>query len=276
MTFPLLHSSSRHEFVGEEKRFTEDDSGYESCKRIVGGKLWAVGATDRVGFRPLAAEWLHFTGLGYARTVAPVRQLAGFNSGRPNCWELIFYNKKFLQNFLLIKPIIQNSIHISLERISTNGVDRNKHKPVWLQKAIIQEQHRAEQCHAYGDLVYLPGSTSLSITLKAQEYEVFTVVPVKRLSTGAAFAPIGLIKMFNSGGAIKDIKYETERRATVDMKVRGCGIFGSYSSIRPKRVTVDTMDVEFGYEEQSRLITFSLEVWKFQRKSCTIGRLSSN
>ncbi|KAK3026289.1 hypothetical protein RJ639_041238 [Escallonia herrerae] len=156
MTFPLLHSSSRHEFVGEEKRFTEDDSGYESCKLIVGGKLWVNGGL--------------------------------------------------------------------------------------------------------GDLVYLPGSTSLSITLQAQEYEVFTVVPVKRLSTGAAFAPIGLIKMFNSRGAIKDIKYEPERRATVDMKVRGCGIFGSYSSIRPKRVTVDTMDVEFGYEEQSRLITFSLEV----------------
>ncbi|KAK3009637.1 LOW QUALITY PROTEIN: hypothetical protein RJ639_015176 [Escallonia herrerae] len=114
--------------------------------------------------------------------------------------------------------------------------------------------------HLGGDLVYLPDSTSLPITLKAREYEVFTVVPVKRLSTGAAFAPIGLIKMFNSGGAIKDLKYEPERSATVDMKVRGCGIFGSYSSIRPNRVTVDTMDVEFRYGEQSGLITFSLEV----------------
>ncbi|KAA8523507.1 hypothetical protein F0562_009930 [Nyssa sinensis] len=114
--------------------------------------------------------------------------------------------------------------------------------------------------HLGGELVYLPKNTSLPITLKAREYEVFTVVPVKELSSGATFGPIGLIKMFNSGGAIKELKYESGRSATVGMKVRGCGIFGAYSSVRPKRITVDAEEMEFGYEEGSGLITFALRV----------------
>ncbi|KAL2495804.1 putative galactinol--sucrose galactosyltransferase 1 [Forsythia ovata] len=65
--------------------------------------------------------------------------------------------------------------------------------------------------HLQGDLVYLPNNTSLSITLKAREYEVFTVGPVKEMSDGITFAPIGLIKMFNSGGAIKELDYESEQ-----------------------------------------------------------------
>ncbi|GJN03874.1 hypothetical protein PR202_ga21365 [Eleusine coracana subsp. coracana] len=41
-----------------------------------------------------------------------------------------------------------------------------------------------------------------SDTERSREYEVFTVVPVMHLSNDASFAPIGLIRMFNSGGAI--------------------------------------------------------------------------
>lgn len=114
--------------------------------------------------------------------------------------------------------------------------------------------------HLGGEVVYLPKNASLPITLEAREYEVFTVVPVEKLSSGVNFAPIGLIKMFNSGGAIKELKYESERSATVSMKVRGCGIFGAYSSVRPKRITVGAKEMEFGYEEQPGFITLTLRV----------------
>lgn len=109
-------------------------------------------------------------------------------------------------------------------------------------------------------MVYLPNNTSLPITLKAREHEVFTVVPVKQMSGGITFAPIGLIKMFNSGGAIKELDYESEQMGTVSMKVRGCGLFGAYSSVRPKRITVDCAEVEFEYEEASGFIKFSLRI----------------
>ena len=118
----------------------------------------------------------------------------------------------------------------------------------------------AFECSNSGEVVYLPKDTSLPLTLKSREYEVFTVVPAKELSNGVTFAPIGLIEMFNSGGAIKDLDFESEGSATIDMRVRGCGAFGAYSSGRPKRVVVDSEETEFGYEQGSGLVTVSLRV----------------
>ncbi|CAA2997512.1 probable galactinol--sucrose galactosyltransferase 1 [Olea europaea subsp. europaea] len=114
--------------------------------------------------------------------------------------------------------------------------------------------------HLRGDLVYLPKNTSLPVTMKAREYDVFTVIPVKEMSNRTKFAPIGLIKMFNSGGAIKELNYEMDRTGTVCLKVRGCGLFGAYSTVRPKRVTVDAEEVKFEYEEASGFITLSLSI----------------
>lgn len=100
----------------------------------------------------------------------------------------------------------------------------------------------------------------MPIELKAREYEVFTVVPLRQLSNGAAFAPIGLVNMFNSGGAIKQVNYESEKTGTVDLRVRGCGLFGAYSSVRPKRLVIDDKDEEFEYEANSGFITLNLRV----------------
>ncbi|XP_043703053.1 probable galactinol--sucrose galactosyltransferase 1 isoform X1 [Telopea speciosissima] len=116
--------------------------------------------------------------------------------------------------------------------------------------------------HLAGVLVYLPKNASLPITLNSREYEVFTVVPVKKLSNGASFAPIGLVEMFNSGGAIKESRYESEKSSKIDMKVCGCGKFCAYSSTRPRKITVDTEEVEFTYEEASGLAILVLRVPK--------------
>ncbi|KAI3456757.1 hypothetical protein Pfo_013420 [Paulownia fortunei] len=114
--------------------------------------------------------------------------------------------------------------------------------------------------HRGGKLIYVPEKTSLPIQLKAREYEVFTVVPVRQLSNGAAFAPIGLLRMFNSGGAIKQANYESKKTGNVDLRVRGCGIFGAYSSVRPKRIVTDNKDEDFDYEENSGFLTLTLRV----------------
>jgi raffinose synthase len=96
--------------------------------------------------------------------------------------------------------------------------------------------------------------------MKSREYEVFTVVPMKELPNGVKFAPIGLIKMFNSGGSIKEFSYGSNGSANVSMKVRGCGLFGAYSSTRPKLITVDSEEVDFNYEGESGLVTIDLRV----------------
>lgn len=105
-------------------------------------------------------------------------------------------------------------------------------------------------------MVYLPKNVSLPVTLRSRDYEVFTVVPVKRLSNGTSFAPIGLIRMFNSGGAVKEVMYGED--ADAQLKVRGSGTIGAYSSTRPKTIAVDSESVEFSYDDSCGLVTFEL------------------
>ncbi|KAK1293491.1 putative galactinol--sucrose galactosyltransferase 1 [Acorus calamus] len=126
-------------------------------------------------------------------------------------------------------------------------------KDGWKGNAIIY-------AHLGGETVYLPKNASLPVTLKSREYEVFTVVPVHEFSNGTSFAPIGLMKMFNSGGAVKELNYKSDKSEIVGMKVRGCDMFGAYSSTKPKRITVENKETEFIYDEGSGLVSFVLGV----------------
>ncbi|KAG2579574.1 hypothetical protein PVAP13_6NG271332 [Panicum virgatum] len=110
--------------------------------------------------------------------------------------------------------------------------------------------------HVGGEVVYLPKNASLPVTLRSREYEVFTVVPVKHLPSGASFAPIGLTGMFNSGGAVRELGFGED--VGVELKVRGSGTVAAYSSTKPKSVAVDSMVVDFSYDDACGLVTFEL------------------
>lgn len=117
-------------------------------------------------------------------------------------------------------------------------------------------------CQGTGELTVLPYNVALPVTLKVLEHQIFTVTPLKAFASGHAFAPIGLIGMFNSGGAIEDLKYESTKgnsAAVARIQVKGRGKFGAYSSVRPRRCVVGGIEVEFGYDESSGLVTFSLD-----------------
>ncbi|GJN15859.1 hypothetical protein PR202_gb02803 [Eleusine coracana subsp. coracana] len=110
--------------------------------------------------------------------------------------------------------------------------------------------------HIGGEVVYLPKNVSLPVTLRSRQYEVFTVVPVRHLSNDASFAPIGLIRMFNSGGAVREVRHGDD--AEIQVKLRGSGTVGAYSSMRPKIIVVDSEAVEFSYDDSCGLVTFEL------------------
>lgn len=132
--------------------------------------------------------------------------------------------------------------------------------------------------HRGSELITLAQNTALPISLKVLEYEIYTVTPIKVLAPGFSFAPLGLINMFNAGGAIEGLKYEVkdqnsgvvgeERTANcsdelvgkVTMHVKGCGKFGAYSSTKPRRCVVGSGpgEVGFEYDSSSGLLTFSL------------------
>ncbi|XP_022960753.1 probable galactinol--sucrose galactosyltransferase 6 isoform X2 [Cucurbita moschata] len=125
--------------------------------------------------------------------------------------------------------------------------------------------------HLSGELVTLPYNSALPVSLKVLAFDVFTITPIKVLAPGFTFAPIGLIDMFNAGGAIEGLKYEvkvgselaenpsSELVGIVHLEVKGCGRFGAYSSAKPRRCTVDSSEVEFGYEPESGLVTFGID-----------------
>lgn len=87
-----------------------------------------------------------------------------------------------------------------------------------------------------------------------------------------SFAPIGLLNMFNCGGAVEqfDIRYEDkkaeqsrdyeEANAPVLLKVRGCGRFGAYSSKKPIKCTLDSYEMEFNYDSITGLMTIEIPV----------------
>ncbi|WVZ92370.1 hypothetical protein U9M48_038441 [Paspalum notatum var. saurae] len=111
--------------------------------------------------------------------------------------------------------------------------------------------------HIGAEVVYLPKDAALPVTLRSREYEVFTVVPLKHLPNGASFAPIGLIGMFNSGGAVREVRF-SEDDGHVELKMRGSGTVGAYSSAKPKSVAVDSQAVDFSYDDACGLVTFEL------------------
>ncbi|KAM3320314.1 hypothetical protein P3S67_007514 [Capsicum chacoense] len=53
--------------------------------------------------------------------------------------------------------------------------------------------------YLHRDFVCLPTNASIPITMNTREYEIFAVVPIKKMSTGSIFSLIGLVNMFNSG-----------------------------------------------------------------------------
>jgi raffinose synthase len=141
----------------------------------------------------------------------------------------------------------------------------------------------AVYCHRSGELTILPYNTALPVSLKVLEHDIFTVTPIKVLAPGFGFAPLGLINMFNAGGAIEGLRYEmkvggaqllelesghegervennsSELVGIVHLEVKGCGKFGAFSLARPRRCKVDSNVVDFVYDSESGMVTLSLD-----------------
>lgn len=114
--------------------------------------------------------------------------------------------------------------------------------------------------HRSGQLVVLPHNVALPVTLKVLEHEVFAVAPIRVLGArGHRFAPIGLVNMFNAGGAVEGVVYEDGLVGVVRLEIRGCGKFGAYSSARPGRCLLGDSVVDFEYDNDSGLLSFAID-----------------
>ncbi|GFY93656.1 seed imbibition 2 [Actinidia rufa] len=130
--------------------------------------------------------------------------------------------------------------------------------------------------HRSGEVIRLPKGVSLPVTLKVLEYELFHFCPLKKITANISFAPIGLLDMFNTGGAVENLEVHLASdtkpelstslsgnrspTATIALKVRGCGRFGAYSSQHPLKCKVGGAKIDFKYEPATGLLSFTIPV----------------
>ncbi|XP_018730644.2 probable galactinol--sucrose galactosyltransferase 2 isoform X2 [Eucalyptus grandis] len=95
---------------------------------------------------------------------------------------------------------------------------------------------------------------SMNVTLKVLECDVLTISPIKVHNQKVQFAPIGLIDLYNSGGAIQAVDIRSKSSTSgIHIKGRGPGTFGAYSSTRPRSCTVNSEEREFEFREDKLL-----------------------
>ena len=89
----------------------------------------------------------------------------------------------------------------------------------------------------------------VEIALEPFNFELITVSPVTILpGNSVQFAPIGLVNMLNTGGAIQSLNFD-EHKNSVEVGVRGSGEFRVFASEKPRACLVDEKEVDFEYED---------------------------
>ncbi|CAN6690336.1 unnamed protein product [Malus baccata var. baccata] len=110
---------------------------------------------------------------------------------------------------------------------------------------------------AKGRLSRLPKDKSFNVALRVLQCDVFTVSPIKVYKQNIEFAAIGLLNMYNSGGAVEAVEcFSHNSSSEIHIKGRGGGSFGAYSSLKPKACSVnskDDEDFEFRDEDDNLL-----------------------
>lgn len=102
--------------------------------------------------------------------------------------------------------------------------------------------------HQAKKLVLSKPSQSVEISLEPFNFELITVSPVTVLAgTTAQFAPIGLVNMLNTGGAIQSLAFNEEGRS-VQIGVKGTGEMRVFASQKPRACKIDDKVVPFEYE----------------------------
>jgi raffinose synthase len=117
------------------------------------------------------------------------------------------------------------------------------------------------------ELKLLPAAdASLPVTLPASGADTVWFSPVQRLG-GVGLAPLGLVELYNGGGAVTSLTLSRGRpeqaggggdgassgapEVVAAVGVRGCGKLLAYSNRRPARVWVNMAPRDFSYEPYS-------------------------
>lgn len=133
----------------------------------------------------------------------------------------------------------------------------NGHKPFPLEGVQLFAMYLCKE----DKLVLSKPSDTIEISLEPFSYELIVVSPVTNLPWDLThqFAPIGLVNMLNSGGAIRsfDIVDDDEGEKIVRVGVKGAGEMRVFSSKKPSACRVKGEFVEFEYEDNMVMVQVS-------------------
>ncbi|KAE9449135.1 hypothetical protein C3L33_18991, partial [Rhododendron williamsianum] len=104
-------------------------------------------------------------------------------------------------------------------------------------------------------LILLSNPTDqIQISLDPFNFELITVSPVTQLAKNSVqFAPIGLVNMLNTGGAVQSFVVN-EEGSLVQVGVKGTGEMRVYASVKPRRCRINGEEVGFGYEDGGMVV----------------------
>ncbi|KAJ7970799.1 galactinol--sucrose galactosyltransferase-like [Quillaja saponaria] len=103
-------------------------------------------------------------------------------------------------------------------------------------------------------LVLSKPSENVEISLEPFNFELITVSPVTILpGKFVQFAPIGLVNMLNTGGAIESLTFHDDPNS-VQVGVKGSGEMRVFATEKPRACRIDGKDVAFEYKENMVII----------------------
>lgn len=107
--------------------------------------------------------------------------------------------------------------------------------------------------HQAKKLVLSKPTENIEISLEPFNFELINVSPVTLLAgTSVQFAPIGLVNMLNTGGAIQSLTFNDhieEANKSVQIGVKGTGEIRVFSSEKPITCKIDDKVVPFEYKD---------------------------
>uniref|UniRef100_A0A0E0PAM0 galactinol--sucrose galactosyltransferase n=1 Tax=Oryza rufipogon TaxID=4529 RepID=A0A0E0PAM0_ORYRU len=94
----------------------------------------------------------------------------------------------------------------------------------------------------------------MEVSLSTMTCEIYTIALIKVFGGFVQFAPLGLVNMYNSGGALENVTSTGDcSEITIQIQCRGPGRFGAYSATRPEICSVDEHEVEFKHTDDGFL-----------------------
>jgi raffinose synthase len=137
--------------------------------------------------------------------------------------------------------------HLISTKISIRDIEWNSGKnPISIEKVQLFALYFSQA----KKLLLSSPSDREEISLEPFDFELVTVSPVITTvlaSKSVQFAPVGLVNMLNTGGAVQALEFD-EAQNMVQVGVRGTGEMRVFASERPSACRIDGKEVDFEFE----------------------------